>query len=752
MKIYAPEEVSVYEPYTVKVHIINSEMAKDYDLIGVSGSCAIPLEYATGLKQHTLKLYDSRHFKYNGEKELEIPLIQITHQGRVDVWGVMENGKNKALFYECTIILKKSSAVTDYSSKVKVQFKPGFYKYTFGINDLPEGFNLETPDKNTAEEVVTTIYKNYRKESDNQKIFLSMKLEGIQKGNEVFSYKELSDPYLDKFKIQVTDRSYEEVKVGKETAHIHYYCENRAGSKFYAGCVYDGFILKPFGPVLYQMKASVVQNLETYEEKIAMEENWKKTFIESIENSYFKSDGKNVELKFEESEDDTCRNCKQGYVCGACGKCIKETNAVDFKDAEISVYLEIKNDGTNILNSIDSNVALTVFPKLEINYEDKKIDYCDLKDPGIKMTIKAEVLGNDTYSGFTSGFASDEREQTGSCEIDFKDPKCVFIVSPNSKKKFFDDAKNIIEEYKFTATIDNAVVKGQRTYEKNAKITLTPPKSFNIKLYSRNNQVQQGSNGVLEITPSGGTTENIIIKVTLLGPGKIGAESDKLNADWVLTSIKQKETEKIGYAAPALGNFDIGKELSSLSMTQLQTEAAKQIALDAVTAYGGEYAGNIEALVEAGEYSSKIGHLTDTFKAVNGLRNIKGTEKGIKDMTGELGDAMQVTDGKEDATWSENAADVGIVGISVAQTAVGVLTFIPNKIPGVSKLTAGLQTAFSAATNIWKANLQYISKAEKIERAKELFYPAVISVTAQDTSGWTVQELYVFQIAYHEVK
>jgi hypothetical protein len=754
MKVYAPEIVSIFEPYTIKVHIIDSEKAKDYDLIGIHGSCSIPSEYITGFTKPPFELFDTKHIKYNGEKELEIPLIQISHQGRVDTWGVLENGKNKVIFYDCTIRLKKSSNINDYSSELYVDFKPDFYKYSFGISDLPQGFNMLDPDKNTKEEIVTNLYKNYNKQSDNQKISLHMDLNGLDliRGNTDFSYESLSSPSLDKFNLDQGDKIYEGINIGKEKAHIYYKCKNNGGSKYKPKCDFFGFIFKPFGMVEYSMDATLIEAIE--DETFIFEEDWKRIFIDAIENTYFKSDGKNVDLIFEESEDDYCGDCKQGYVCGACGKCIKETKAIDISQTEISINLKIKNNGKKMLNSVDSNMALTVFPNIIITHDGSKVDYCNLKDPGIKMKIKGELLGNDTYSGFTSGFITDTREKTAICEINFKEsnPKCVFIVSPSDRKKFIADAKEFVDEYKFTSSIENSVFNGERIEEKIAKIYLRPPKNMEIKLKSRTNQVQQGSTGTLEITPNGGTTEIIIVKVSLMGPGNIGLSSDKLNTNWLLRSVSRKETFKVGYIAPSMGNFDIGKELESLSMTKLQTDAAKQIALDAVTAYGGEYAGNIEALVEAGEYSAKIGHLTDTFKVVNGVRNIKGTEKSINDMTGELGDAMQVNDEKSEATWAENVADAGIVGISVAQTAVGVLTFIPNKIPGVSKLTSGLQTAFSAATNIWKANLQYISKSEKIERAKELYYPVVIVVTAQDLSGWTTQEMHVFQIAYHQVK
>ena len=743
-KAYAPAIINVFEPYTAK--IVLSDPEKGYDLLGVSGSCDIALEHATGLKKPMLDLYDSNHYKYNGEKEFEIVLSQIQHSGSLDLFGVSDDGKNRVVFYPCTILLKNSSNLNDYSSSTRIEIKPEFYPYFFGIDDLPDGFNSEIPEKDTKTEIVKNIYKRYSKESDNQEISLSMKLESIRNStNKVYSYEELSSPEMDKFNFNTKGMSYEEFQIGNEVAHMYYSCDYN--------CKYYGFVLKSFGPVVYNMKAKVI-NRDKDTDMDMYQREWKDIFKSAMKNTFFKPESKNLDIVLEKSDDDFCGDCKTGYVCGACGKCIKESKAIDPSKVQIQTNLEIKNDGKKILNSIESNLALTVYPNLEIKYNGENVDYCDLKDPGIKMNVRGELIGNDTYSGFTSGFVTDERESYLDCEIDFKDrkPNCVFIVSPNSRKKFIEKAEEVEDEYRFTATINNAVIDGERKSEKIAKIIMTPPDDLKINLNSRGNQVQQGNVGVLEIKPSGGTTEDIVLKVTLLGPGEIGLKSDKINTNWLLKSVKQKEKIKVGYRAPALGNFDIGKELESLSMKKLQIDAAKQIALDAVTAYGGEYVDSINGLVDAGKYSSKIGKLTDAYKVTNGGKNIIGTDKAIKDMTGELGDAMQVTDGKSEATWAENAADVGIIGISAAQTAIGVLTFIPNKIPGVNKLSAGVQSAFSAATNIWKANLQYISKSEKIERAKELYYPVVILVTAQDVSGWTKQEMHVFQIAYHQIR
>ncbi|MFO7710845.1 MAG: hypothetical protein R6V53_03715 [Candidatus Woesearchaeota archaeon] len=187
-------------------------------------------------------------------------------------------------------------------------------------------------------------------------------------------------------------------------------------------------------------------------------------------------------------------------------------------------------------------------------------------------------------------------------------------------------------------------------------------------------------------------------------------------------------------------------------MVELQKKAAEQIAIDALTAYAGADAQYADELADAGMVTKEIGYIAKEFKVINGVRSIKGVHDGIPGMTDELGDATRVNEDKAGSTWVENAADVGIVGISAAQTAVGALTFIPNKIPYFGEVSASWQSAFSAATNIWKANLQYVSKSEKISRAQELYYPVGILVTAQDISGWTIQELQMFKIAYHELK
>jgi hypothetical protein len=737
-KAYYPEKINVFEPFKAKIVFTDEELIENLEEISIT-DCEIPFEIAMNLKESDLEISGIR-YRYNKEKEIDIWLSPIT-SGKVDMIRI--DGELK--LNGCDIWFKGENINDQNYIGIDVDY----YPYSFGIKNLPDGFSI-------AKKNEKDLWVNYeRKGSDEVKLLFNA--QGFRDGSKGFySFEELKTDAPPGHKISSNGYQKELLTLNGKPAVFWHTCdtyENHIKDEYGGSCRMYASILMPIGPVWAEMNAKQISLFESEGDMLGVIEDWKSLFLDAVSNIYFESQGKNADFVIEEG-DDYCGECKQGYTCGACGKCIKESDAVDPSKVDISMDLEIKNDGKRILNAIDSNLAFTVYPNLKITYEGKNIDYCDLKEPGIEVKIDGKLMGNDTYSGFTSGFPSDPREQDATCEIDFEEskPRCVFIVSPSSRKKFIADAKEITDEYKFTATVENSVIKGDRTEEKIAKLRMEPPKDLSIELKSRGTQVQQGNTGVLDIKPKGGTTEKIIIKASLLGPGKIGISSDSINSKWVLKSVNQKETIKLGYTAPPLGNFDIGKELASLSMVDLQKKAAEQIAIDAATAYAGEYMQNVEDLVGAGKLTEQAGHVAKEFSVINGVRNIKGVHDSIPGSTEELGDAMGVNEGKGDATWVENAADVGIVGISAAQTAVGVLTFIPNKIPYVDKLSAGFQSAFSAATNIWKANLQYISKSEKINRARELYYPVAILVTAQDISGWTTQEMHIFKIAYHEIK
>jgi len=734
VKIHYPDEIPEDVPFNLKIDFVDREIAKNFE--GIRFNIGIPFEYVLGKKEYPYPISTHRNehnklgflVEYNGEKSMTLPVMVRRRRTTINI--DMVNPEEDSDIKYNSAILRFALAPSTESLDLE-GFKEAGYPFDYMRETELEKVKVAIKQvyiTRTSEDVSVPVEKFLS--FDNYKYYFSNWVVGDNHDTEeVYDFESDGSEGKIHSKCWIYDNS---------NSHL-------GTEEYVLNCKYVGLMIKEFGVIGLRGETSKKEIPDKPTLRVE-EEYLRDTIKNALINFKLTHDTSVEEVEIEESND-FCGECKEGYVCGACGDCIRETDAYDPKRVKVDVELDIENDGEKILDTIESNLVLTVTPDIEITYGDEKVDYCSLKEPGLSMTIKGKRLDNGSYSGFTSGFVTDDPEETShDCEVDFEDPKCVFIVSPSDQKKFFKDAKENIEEYEFTAKIKGEEIK------KKAKITLIPPKKFELELKSKGVQVQQGSLKVLEITPKGGTTDNIIIKGTLMGPGKIGLSSKSIDRDWVIDSIAEGSMLKLGYRAPSMGNFDIGKELASLSMVDLQKQAAQQIAIDAVTAYAGEKFQNMEDLADAGEITKEAGLVAKEFKAVNGVRNIKGVHDSIPGMTDEIGDATGVNDGQGEATWAERAADVGIVGISAAQTAVGALTFIPNKIPYVDKLSAGFQSAFSAATNIWKANLQYISKSEKITRAQELYYPVAILVTAQDISGWTTQELQIFKIAYHEIK
>jgi len=92
---------------------------------------------------------------------------------------------------------------------------------------------------------------------------------------------------------------------------------------------------------------------------------------------------------------------------------------------------------------------------------------------------------------------------------------------------------------------------------------------------------------------------------------------------------------------------------------------------------------------------------------------------------------------------TERIADAWIWWINILQSAVWCIAMAPKYIPilwktkladAANKITGKFTLAFNLMTNVWKWNLQYISKSEKIDRAQEkkIPYPIIVEVTAKD--------------------
>jgi hypothetical protein len=494
-------------------------------------------------------------------------------------------------------------------------------------------------------------------------------------------------------------------------------------------------------------------------------------------------------------------DCNEGQVCSVCNECISEKDALqngDFTFSYKKIMPELSKKTMKNQITESSILRVTLIPEFKDN-NGKVIDYCKIAMPIIDspLTVEAEMMLEPSYAGFTLGRADDEREEKYVYTIDNifqKEHKALFVISPNDRKKEVGAIGEIEELIELRVMLGN-----KELHSEELEITLLPV-SFVVNFNMPHKQIQQGTVRAIKYKIEGKDSKVFFVKQMLAGPGVIFQVKDKKkgaaeeaihqSSDWVYLTAKPKEQIEFGYQAPKMGNFDIGKAMDSLSMVDLQVEAGKQILQDALLAYAGEYVSGIEdnigdlskmenaqvralgrwyknnpgnfdalraqraakELIDAKKHADNVELVTRSYKLGAGVHSLSGLGGSIEGAGDDLGKALDLDEDTVDGpTTIETAANVGIVAIDVLQLGVGVVTFIPNKIPGVSKLSAGVQTAFSAATNIWKANFKYISEAEKIDRAKELFYPVVIVQIIEDESGWFTSNSIVMQVAFHQV-
>lgn len=513
----------------------------------------------------------------------------------------------------------------------------------------------------------------------------------------------------------------------------------------------------------------------------------------------------------EKKEPDTCTSndqCSDKRLCDACGKCRDEKELVLNTNVNVSFSINPENEELTLKNDFTETgvFRVKVTPSFKEKTTGKKFDYCDLTYPGIKQDVKliaTNSMPNELiFSGFTTGQLNDPRDISARCTIDLKQPEktCAFIVSPNDKKKpvglvnevnqYFDLG---LMGYLESNTNQAPIVLGM---EKAAlKLTLTPTNYPKINFKMSSYQMQQGTSRAIKFTVDDTSSNLIMVNVKVIGPATIFDEGkEDIDLRSLHFTAKPNEEVQIGIKAPEMGNFDIGTAMNSLSMVNLQKEAGKQFLADAAFAYADSklekltdglkaaseqekmalelYQGYLTKYPNArtadktarfvmnakrsAQFEKDVNTMVNTYKlgkgVINDLPGINSAIKGSQeDVAGNLEQSDPDSKASTGVSTTEKAANIGVTVINLAQLGVGVVTFVPNKIPGVNKLTSGFQAAFSAATNIWKANLKYIAQAEKIDRAEEIFVPVMVVVTAEDLSGWQAQSAVMMQIAYHKV-
>ncbi len=239
------------------------------------------------------------------------------------------------------------------------------------------------------------------------------------------------------------------------------------------------------------------------------------------------------------------------------------------------------------------------------------------------------------------------------------------------------------------------------------------------------------------------------------------------------------ETNKeipIRISPPNMSNFDVLGELNKLSMVALQEGTATTFLGDLV---GVKVENHLNKLKKAKETLQNV--YRKWYKNVRVMQKVTKLDKAYKtlnkanDVAGYTQDAMKVGLGKSNVEWHisdtneafikenkkwtvEKVADVGIWWINILQSTVGAVMMAPKYIPIIGKSGAGefitkkigakFILAFNLMTNVWKWNLQYISKSEKIDRAKEKKLPIPIIIGVETQEGFLTQNIQIINVLY----
>ena len=257
-----------------------------------------------------------------------------------------------------------------------------------------------------------------------------------------------------------------------------------------------------------------------------------------------------------------------------------------------------------------------------------------------------------------------------------------------------------------------------------------------------------------------------VIKVSEYGQGDVSTQIQPFECEtnkWISIRVRP----------PKLSNFNMLSELNGLNMWDLQRGTMEGFALDLVGFGIDKRISSLKKSKQAmtGLYEKGYTGARGVYKRAD---KIEKTIRYLDKANGLAGDAQnaikltQIESNAEshlkdynkaseiNATKSllESSYDWGISGINILQSTVGAVAMVPGHIPFVGKyaqkVTGTFSLVFNLMTNVWKGNLEYLSKEKKIDRAQEksIPYPAMVGVSTKegfsDTNAQVISVLYTY--------
>ncbi len=255
-----------------------------------------------------------------------------------------------------------------------------------------------------------------------------------------------------------------------------------------------------------------------------------------------------------------------------------------------------------------------------------------------------------------------------------------------------------------------------------------------------------------------------IIKVSAEGKGGVNTYIPPFECEtnkWISIRVKP----------PKLSNFDMLSELNGLNMWDLQRGTMENFATDLVGFGVDLQLDNLskkkklleglytKGYVKGKQVFNKIDKYEKTIRFLDRANSFAGdTQNAIKisqiknNTESHISDLKKASEAKGSKTITESAYDFGISGINILQSTVGAVAMAPKHIPFVGKyaqkVTGTFSLAFDLMTNVWKGNLEYLSKEKKIDRAQEKNIPYPVMVGIKSKEGFKDVDTEVISVLY----
>lgn len=268
------------------------------------------------------------------------------------------------------------------------------------------------------------------------------------------------------------------------------------------------------------------------------------------------------------------------------------------------------------------------------------------------------------------------------------------------------------------------------------------------------------------------------LKVRVITPYGMSKGADGKWSKETKLEMVPGQSIKVAFKAPEVGNFLLNKELENLSMLALQEGTILQAIADVEAVMMDRFINKMKAANNMKDRIQGFGLDLDDAKGSKEFLDAMASRKKLLEewekINARMNDinnaafASQTQQGasplgqdlNEAFTWKnkgvvEIGSDMGVAAIGLLQTGVGGFAAIAGYLTNGNGQALGIgpekMAVFNLMTNVWKGNLKYISKVDKMNRAEERKEMIPIIVIAEDESGYTSRAVLMMPVVGLEV-